>query len=182
MADHDEHNEPATEPAPKVMAAAPSAPMVPPPAAPATPAGNDPLRNPLVLGGAAVVIIGAIAGAYFLGHSGSRGSAPGAVVADSSGRSAAELSARGVCEATLDRAREFGVLDGTASLTSSDPTQTSTQNRVVCNAKSGDGTVKMTVDQLCSDMGNLKCLDIFNITDSTGRVLYQHRDFLPPEE
>ena len=139
-------------------------------------AGFSLTQGPVAIGLAAVVIVGSIGAAIIFGkhHAGTGGG-----MGSSGGR---DLSARSLCEATLDTARDFGVLTPDATLASSDAQSGDTKDRFICQAKIGAVTVTMAVDQLCTDMGNPKCLAIWNISDSTGQTLYQQRDFLPPDD
>lgn len=136
---------------------------------------KDWTRNPIVLGGAAVVIIGAIVGAYFLGSAGPRHAATTAAAGGAQTHEA--LAARNICQAALDRVREIGVVEPDATLVSDDATDTGVKDRVLCNVKGGGLTYKVTVQQMCSDMADAKCIALWNVTDSAGTVDYQHRDY-----
>jgi len=134
---------------------------------------NALVRNPIVLGGAAVLVIAVAAGGYFLGRGSSGGS--------SAPKSAQEaLAARGVCEATLARVEDYGILRAGASLTSKDATDTDTAKRVICKASSDGTAVTITVDVPCDNMADEKCLKLFKITNASGTLLYQRTKFLDP--
>jgi hypothetical protein len=136
---------------------------------------NALVRNPIVLGGAAVLVIaGVAAGGYFLGR-GSNGGSSG-----THATTQAALAARGVCEATLDRTKAYGILDSSASLTSDDATDTDTAKRVVCKASAGGTGVTITVDVPCDNMGDAKCLKLYKVTDAKGTLLFQRTKFLTP--
>lgn len=131
---------------------------------------NALIRNPLVLGGVAVVVIAVGVGGYFLGTR--HPDAP---------KTAEQAAAdRGVCEATLDRVRNFGILLPTAKLASDDATKTDTDKRVTCSATSDGTSYTIAVDVLCDNMGDEKCLQLFKVTDSTGKTLFQRTKFLDP--
>lgn len=131
---------------------------------------NGVMRSPIVLGGAAVLVVAAAVGGYFLGtHKSGGGSG-----------STQTAAVGGVCGATLSRAANIGIVDSTAKLTASEATTTDTKGREVCTAKSGDVTYTMTVDVLCDDMSKGKCLNLYKVTDSAGATLYQRTKFLDP--
>ena len=136
---------------------------------------NSLIRNPYVLGGGAfVVMVAAVAGGYFLGQNG---------IKPNSDKTPAELAAsRTVCEATLDRVRDYGIAEQTAQLTTVTPKDTDIKDRVVCTAKNGDTTYMITVNVKCDNMGDDKCLQLWNVTDSGGTTLFQHREFMPPDD
>jgi len=136
---------------------------------------NALIRNPVVLGGAAVVVVAAaLAGGYFLGRGGSGGTG----VSTSGGQVAAN---RSVCQATLARVNDFGIIESGATLTSDEATTTDTPNRVVCTAKAGATTYTITVDSPCGDMNDARCLQLFTVTDSSGATLFRRTKFLDPE-
>jgi PDZ domain-containing secreted protein len=135
---------------------------------------NALVRSPIVLGGAVVLVIGAAAGGYFLGRGGSTGST------SSHASTQAALAARGVCQATLDRTKAYGILGEGANLTSTDATNTDTAKRVVCNASAAGTGVTITVDVPCDDMSDAKCLKLYKVTDAKGALLFQRTKFLKP--
>lgn len=136
---------------------------------------NALIQNHLVRSGAVVVVLAAaVAGGYFLGtgHGGSGGTA-------SSGGGTA-VAEQGICQATLARVQDYGITDAKSQLTSNKPTSTDTKNRVVCTAKDGGMTYTITVDVLCKDMSDSKCLKLYHISDSAGTTIYQRTHFLKP--
>lgn len=136
---------------------------------------NALMRNPMVLGGAAVVVVAAaLAGGYFLGRGGSGGSS----ATGSTGQGAAN---RSVCQATLARVNDFGIVEAGATLTSDEATTTDTPNRVVCTAKAGAMTYTITVDSPCGDMSDARCLQLHTVTDSNGATLFRRTKFLDPQ-
>lgn len=137
---------------------------------------NALIRNPIVLGGAAVVVVaGALVGGYFLGRGSETGghkattTAAGQVTANSS-----------VCEATLARIVTYGIVAPGATLASDEAETTKTPNRVTCTAKSGGKTYTVTVDSSCSNMKDPRCLHLYRVTDSDGTVLFRRTHFLKP--
>ena len=132
---------------------------------------NSVVRNPIVLGGAAVLVVAAAVGGYFLGANKTGGSMLGGTKTAAVG---------GVCGATLSRASNIGLIDSTATLASADATATDTKGREVCTAKAGATTYTLTVDVLCDDMSQGKCLNLYKVTDSAGATLYQRTKFLDP--
>ena len=138
---------------------------------------NALIRNPIVLGGAAVVVVaGALVGGYFLGRGGGSGGSPAA--GTTAGQ---EVANRSVCQASLARVSDFGIVEPGATLASDEATTTNTPNRVVCTAKSGATTYTITVDSPCSDMKDPRCLQLYNVTDSSGATLFRRTKFLDPE-
>lgn len=119
------------------------------------------IRNPFVLGGAAVVIAGMAAGGYFLLK-------PAAPKFDASGKPIPSL-----CEATLTRVTDYGLIEAGAKLVSTEPTKTATKTRMICQAKSGTTVYSMTVDVACDDVSDFKCLSLHSVTDSAGQSLYR---------
>jgi hypothetical protein len=135
---------------------------------------NTLVRNPLVLGGAALaVVVVAVAAGYFLGHGGSGGSA-----GTSAGTEVA--AAPGVCQAVLTRVQDYGITDAKATLASTEPTSTDTKGRFVCNAQDEGVTYTITVDVLCEDVKSEKCLSLYHISNSAGATLFQRTKFLDP--
>jgi hypothetical protein len=139
---------------------------------------SDFLRSPLVLVGLAVVVILAVAGAYFLGKRGAGTAAGGG--SGSQGTQVAQVG--GVCGITLDRLRAYGVVEPDTTLVSKDAVPTSVKDRVACTAKFGTKTYTAQVDERCSTLSDFRCLRIWNVTDSNGKTLFQHRGFLPPSD
>ena len=118
-------------------------------------------RNPLVLGGAAVVVVAAAVGGYFLLR-------PAAPKLDAHGKPIPSL-----CEATLARAVDYGVVDGDTKLASTEATAGQTKSRMICKAKQGSEDYTLTVDVACDDMSNDKCLKLYSVTDAAGNSLFQ---------
>ena len=139
---------------------------------------SDFMRSPLVLVGIAVVVVLAVAGAYFLGRQGTGTSSSGGT--GSQGTEVAQVG--GVCGITLDRLRAYGVVEPDTTLVSKDATPTSVKDRVACKAKFGTTTYTAEVDERCSTLSDFRCLRIWNVTDSDGKTLFQHRGFLPPTD
>ncbi len=139
---------------------------------------SDFMRSPLVLVGLAIVVILAVAGAYFLGKQGAGSSSGGG--SGSQGTQVAQVG--GVCGITLDRLRAYGVVEPDATLVSKDASPTSVKNRVSCKAKFGAKIYTAEVDERCSTLSDFRCLRIWNVTDSNGKTLFQHRGFLPPTD
>ena len=131
---------------------------------------NSPIRNPLVLAVVAVVIIGAAAGGYFLWM---KGAAP-KMTAD--GKPMPSL-----CEAALSRVTAYGLVESDARLVSTGATKTGTENRMLCQAKSGETTYTMTVDVACDDLSKDKCLTLDSVTDSMGNSLYRRHNMFRDE-
>ncbi|MDE3115478.1 MAG: hypothetical protein KGL26_07750 [Pseudomonadota bacterium] len=121
------------------------------------------IRNPLVLGGAAVVVVALAAGGYFLLK-------PAAPKLDAHGKPIPSL-----CEATLTRAVDYGVVEGNAKLASTEAAATQTKNRMVCKAKLGSAGYTLTADVACDDVSDEKCLKLYSVTDAAGNSLFQRQ-------
>ena len=132
---------------------------------------NDFFANKTVLGGiAGLVIIAAAAAAYFLFAKGGDGMTT--VPATSASIAGTPAS---VCDATLAMVQNYGVVPPATSLVSGDAQQSGTKGREVCRAQSGSQTYSMSVDVLCSDMADEKCLKLFSVTRGDGTSLYQRQ-------
>lgn len=120
-------------------------------------------RNPLVLGGAAVVVVAAAVGGYFLLR-------PAAPKLDAHGKPIPSL-----CEATLARAVDYGLVESDAKLASTEAATTPTKSRMICKAKLGSETYTLTVDTACDDVRDTKCLKLYSVTDAAGNSLFQRQ-------
>lgn len=94
-------------------------------------------------------------------------------------------SGRLICTATLDSARNFGVVPYTASLASSDAKKTDVKDRRVCQAKADGDTYNMTVDLKCKDSKRIKkgeCTTLYSVERADGLSTFQVRQVPPDEE
>lgn len=124
--------------------------------------------NPYVLGGVALAVVLVLGlGGYFLFF---HKSVPAKYANDPV---KAKLAMRTVCEATVDRVLDYGVIPYTGKIESKDSEKTDNEKRVICRA--GDGATKFTilVDVECDDMADDKCLTLFNVKNNAGETLYQ---------
>jgi len=85
------------------------------------------------------------------------------------------LADRTVCEATLDRVRDYGVLPPNAALSAPDPDKTQTDGRVTCHAQVGQAQYGMTVDVECDDMGKDTCIKLYSVKQNNGPALFQRQ-------
>ena len=131
---------------------------------------NSLIRNPLVLAGVAVVVIGAAVGGYFLWMK------PSAPKMTADGKPIPSL-----CEAALARVTAYGLVESDARLVSTVPSKTETANRMLCQAKSGETTYAMSVDVACDDLSKDKCLKLYSVTDSAGNSLFQRHNMFQDE-
>ena len=99
-------------------------------------------------------------------------------------------SDRTVCTATLNQAREFGVLSPSATLASDSAKSTDVKNRKSCEAKVGDDTYAMVVDIKTEDLEHRHCKDyikqagcvaLYSVARSDGVMTYQVHE-IPPED
>jgi len=99
-------------------------------------------------------------------------------------------SGRAVCTATLNQARDFGVLSPSAVLASNSAKSTDVKNRKSCTAKVGEDTYTLTADIKSEDAEHKKCKDyvkqgscvqLYSVARSDGMTTYQVRE-IPPGE
>jgi hypothetical protein len=98
-------------------------------------------------------------------------------------------SGRAVCTATLEQARDFGVLPFNASLSSTSAKSTDVDGRKQCTAQADGQTYIMTVDVKKKDADNKACKDfkkqhdclaLFSVANAQGMMTYQYRQ--PPDD
>jgi len=121
------------------------------------------IRNPLVLGGVAIVIVAAAVGGYFLLK-------PAAPKLDAHGKPIPSL-----CAATLARAVEYGLVESDTKLASADAGATAAKSRMICKARLGSEAYTLTVDVACDNVSDEKCLKLYSVTDTTGNSLFQRQ-------
>jgi len=99
-------------------------------------------------------------------------------------------SGRAVCTATLNQARDFGVISPSAVLASTSAKSTDVKNRKSCAAKVGEDTFTLTADIKTEDNDHKKCKDyvkqnsciqLYSVARSDGMTTYQVRE-IPPGE
>jgi hypothetical protein len=90
-----------------------------------------------------------------------------------------------ICTATLDSARNFGVVPYSASLANTDAKKTDVKDRRVCQALADGDTYNLTVDLTCKDSKGLKkgtCTKLYSVERADGLSTYQIRQVPPDEE
>ena len=99
-------------------------------------------------------------------------------------------SGRAVCTATLNQARDFGVISPSAVLASTSAKSTDVKNRKSCSATVGGDTYMLTADIKTEDVEHKKCKDyvkqgscvqLYSVARSDGMTTYQVRE-IPPGE
>ena len=99
-------------------------------------------------------------------------------------------SGRAVCTATLNQARDFGVISPSAVLASNSAKSTDVKNRKSCSAKVGEDTFTLTADIKAEDSQHKKCRDfvkqggcvqLYSVARSDGMTTYQVSE-IPPGE
>jgi hypothetical protein len=132
------------------------------------------LRNKTVLitAGAAIAIAVGVA-AYFLLAAGNSHTAAKTAGLDAS--TAADNAPAGLCVATLNRARDYGVVPFNATL--ADPARggTTAGGRHICNAQANGQRYSMIVRLDCADLSKPKCLQLFTVKNGEGAYLYDRR-------
>ena len=124
------------------------------------------------IGGGSVVVAAAVAaGLYFGGVFG--------------------FSGRDICTATLQQAKDFGVISPSAELASlSAKSAEGAKNRKSCAAKAGEDAYTLLADLKREDAAHKKCTDLkkqnscvalYSVTRSDGMTSYQVRE-IPPGE
>ncbi|HET7335948.1 MAG TPA: hypothetical protein VFI93_12595 [Rhizomicrobium sp.] len=134
---------------------------------------RSPFANPMVLWGAigVLVVVVLVAGYFLFFHKGG--------VTGSSSQTA-ELS---ICNATLARARDYGVVPFAAKLTSEDATAldgdgdaaAQTEKRYVCNAAAQESKFAITVGVSCKDMSDAKCFKLYTVKQDDGTLLFNRQ-------
>lgn len=140
----------------------------PPPPPPEEEEKRSVLREPVVMWsviGGAIVILAA------LGYVGWTKFGPH----HTADTAANALANRSICEATLDRVQDYGVLSPGATLTQKDPDKTQVNGRVTCHAQAGTMQYAMTVDVPCDDMGKDSCLKLYSVKQADGTALFQRQ-------
>lgn len=99
-------------------------------------------------------------------------------------------SSKDICMASLNQARDFGVLSPSATLASSSAKSTDVKDRKQCTAKVGDDTYTLLADLKAEDATHKKCKDLkkqagcvalYSVVRSDGVMSYQVRE-IPPGE
>lgn len=80
-----------------------------------------------------------------------------------------------ICTASLTRARDYGVLSGSAALANNTAKSTDVKDRRKCSAQAGTDTFILTVDLKCKDLKKSNCLDLYSVEREDGLSLYQVR-------
>lgn len=126
------------------------------------PAKSSAFTNPKLLWGiiAVLVVIAGAAGFFLLGHG-------------KSGSLTVASSERSICQATLDRVRDYGVVPFDTTLANPDPDKNENQGLATCHARSGPAQYAMTVELRCDDMAKATCLDLYSVQQNDGTSLYQ---------
>lgn len=81
----------------------------------------------------------------------------------------------GICKVALEHARDYGVVPGDATLSSSSAKKTDTADRWLCTALADENTFNLTVDVTCKDPKNKDCVSLYNVARSDGMTTYQVR-------
>ena len=98
-------------------------------------------------------------------------------------------SGRAICQASLDQARQYGVVPFNAKLSSSSAKSTDVDGRKSCTASADDQTYTMLVDVKKEDADHKKCKDfkkqhdclaLFSVANAQGMMTYQYRQ--PPDD
>jgi len=131
----------------------------------------------------AVVVIGVIAFFAFGGTGGGTTSSDKRVTVAAMGNDAmvqaandaASAESGGLCERALTRARSYGTVPGSSTLTSKE-TETEVKGRYTCGVKAADGsTFTLAVDQTCDDLGKHECVALHTVTQADGRTLFERQ-------
>jgi hypothetical protein len=94
-------------------------------------------------------------------------------------------SGKAVCTATLNQARDFGVLSPSAKLASDSADSTGVRGRKSCTAKVGEDTYTLDVDVKAEDVEHQRCRDyvkqpgcvaLYRVARADGMTTYQVRE------
>lgn len=83
-------------------------------------------------------------------------------------------AARQFCETAVATATAYGIVPP-STRPSGAPQKTDMRGRYACEASSGDVTYTVSVELLCTELGDQRCFNLFNVTKSDGSVLYQRQ-------
>jgi len=96
-------------------------------------------------------------------------------------------SGKAICTATLDQAKDYGVIPTSASLASNSAKSTDVKDRRHCAAQVGDDNYDLLADVKSDDKACRKdlkgedCVKLYSVARSDGMVTYQVRE-IPPDE
>ncbi len=99
-------------------------------------------------------------------------------------------SGKDICMASLNQAREFGVISPNATLASSSAKSTDVKNRKQCSVQADGETFTLLADVKTEDAVQKKCKDfkkqsgcvaLYSVARSDGMTTYQVRE-MPPDE
>ena len=78
-----------------------------------------------------------------------------------------------LCQATLTRALDFGVVPPGTSLASSEPKAGAADGRYTCDAQGADGKYTLSIDLSCPNSDAKTCFSLDSIRREDGTVTYQ---------
>jgi hypothetical protein len=91
-------------------------------------------------------------------------------------------SGKQICTITLDRAKDYGVLPGTASLANFEAKKDDqVSGRRLCTAEVGANKFILTVDLVCKDLKKSDCLSLYAVEREDGLTTYQKRQPVPDD-
>jgi hypothetical protein len=141
----------------------------------------------LAIGGAVAVVLIVAVAAYFIwggSHEGSSTASGGHVTVAHTGdeglvqaaNEAASAETGALCDRALTRARSFGAIPDSTTLTDAKETATQTQDSFTCKAKSADGApYTITVNQVCDDLADHSCIQLQAVTQADGSTLFERQ-------
>jgi hypothetical protein len=97
-------------------------------------------------------------------------------------------SGKAFCTATLNQARDYGVISPSATLASDSADSTGVSKRRSCTAKVGEETFTLVADMRSSDVKNKACRDfvgqegcvkLYSVARSDGTMTYQVKEIAP---
>jgi len=138
----------------------------------------QPRNRMIAIGVAAVVVIAAVVGGYFLwsGHGTTSTEARKVIqTGDPLLMDAANVAVAAekgdMCERIVTRAESYAIVPDGAAVNGSE-TETQTEGRFTCQASANGQNFTLTVDKACDDLGDHDCLVLQRVTDSSGTALF----------
>jgi uncharacterized membrane protein YraQ (UPF0718 family) len=80
-----------------------------------------------------------------------------------------------VCTMALGTAKNFGIVPQYGQLVTGKLALTNVQGRYLCLATTNATRYVLAIDLLCRDLGNPRCVSLYNVSQTDGTVLYQRQ-------
>jgi hypothetical protein len=80
-----------------------------------------------------------------------------------------------VCTTAIASAKNFGIVPQYGQLASAKVAQTGVQGRYACLAATHVAKYVMVVDLICRNLKDMRCVSLYNVSQTDGTVLYQRQ-------